>query len=48
MGAYVHKNIAAQFALRILPEINLYIIKEFQRLKFEEQKQLDWAVKFGM
>ena len=37
-----------QFAWRILPEVNLYIIKEFQRLKFEEQKQLDWAVKCGL
>ena len=23
----------------------MYIIKEFQRLKFEEQKQLDWSIK---
>lgn len=44
-GTYAHKDIALQFASRISPEINLYIIKEFQRLKMEEQKQLDWSVK---
>lgn len=44
-GTYAHKDIAFQFASWISPEINLYIIKEFQRLKAEEQKQLDWSVK---
>ena len=44
-GTYAHKDIALQFASWISPEINLYIIKEFQRLKSEEQKQLDWSVK---
>ena len=44
-GTYAHKDIALQFASWISPEINLYIIKEFQRLKVEEQKQLDWSVK---
>ena len=44
-GTYAHKDIALQFASWISPEINLYIIKEFQRLKAEEQKQLDWSVK---
>lgn len=44
-GTYAHKDIALQFASWISPEINLYIIKEFQRLKMEEQKQLDWSVK---
>ena len=34
-----------QFASWISPEINLYIIKEFQRLKVEEQKLLGWTVK---
>ena len=32
-GTYAHKDIALQFASWISPEINLYIIKEFQRLK---------------
>ena len=40
-----HKDIALQFASWISPEINLYIIKEFQRLKADEQKQLGWTVK---
>ena len=44
-GTYAHKDIALQFASWISPEINLYIIKEFQRLKAEEQKQFDWSVK---
>ncbi len=34
-----------QFASWVSPEINLYIIKEFQRLKVEEQKLLGWTVK---
>ena len=44
-GTYAHKDIALQFASWISPEINLYIIKEFQRLKSDEQKQLGWSVK---
>ncbi len=44
-GTYAHKDIALQFASWISPEINLYIIKEFQRLKVEEQKLLGWTVK---
>ncbi len=44
-GTYAHKDIALQFASWISPEINLYIIKEFQRLKAEEEKQVDWSVK---
>lgn len=44
-GTYAHKDIALQFASWISPEINLYIIKEFQRLKADEQKKLGWTVK---
>ena len=44
-GTYAHKDIALQFASWISPEINLYIIKEFQRLKTDEQAQLGWNVK---
>ena len=44
-GTYAHKDIALQFASWISPEINLYIIKEFQRLKADEQKQLGWTIK---
>jgi len=44
-GTYAHKDIALQFASWISPEINLYIIKEFQRLKSDEQEQLGWTIK---
>lgn len=44
-GTFAHKDIALQFASWISPEINLYIIKEFQRLKIEEQNQIGWTVK---
>ncbi len=44
-GTYAHKDIALQFASWISPEIHLYIIKEFQRLKADEQKQLGWTIK---
>ena len=29
----------------ISPEFKIYMIKEFQRLKAEEQKQLGWSAK---
>ena len=29
----------------ISPEFKIYIVKEFQRLKSEEQKQLGWNVR---
>jgi hypothetical protein len=44
-GTYAHKDIAFEFALWISPEFKIYIIKEFQRLKEEEQKQLGWSAK---
>ena len=34
-GTYAHKDIAFEFATWISPEFKLYLIKEFQRLKFE-------------
>lgn len=43
-GTYAHKDIAFKFASWISVEFELYIVKEFQRLK-EEQKQLGWTVK---
>lgn len=40
---YAHKDIAFEFASRLSPQFKLYIIKEFQRLKDEEQKnQVLW------
>jgi len=44
-GTYAHKDIAFEFALWISPEFKIYIIKEFQRLKEEEQKALGWSAK---
>jgi len=44
-GTYAHKDIAFKFASWISIEFELYLIKEFQRLKDEEQKQLGWSAK---
>jgi hypothetical protein len=44
-GTYAHKDIAFEFASWISVEFKLYLIKEFQRLKNEEQKQLGWDIK---
>jgi len=44
-GTYAHKDIAFKFASWISVEFELYIIKEFQRLKEEEQKLLGWTAK---
>ena len=44
-GTYAHKDIAFEFAMWISPEFKIYIVKEFQRLKEAEQKQLGWSVK---
>lgn len=38
-GTYAHKDIAFEFAMWISPEFKIYIVKEFQRLKEEEQKK---------
>ena len=39
-GTYAHKDIAMEFASWISPEFKLYLIKEFQRLKVEENERL--------
>ena len=44
-GTYAHKDIAFEFASWISAEFKLYLIKEFQRLKENEQKQLGWDIK---
>jgi len=44
-GTYAHKDIAFEFASWISAEFKLYLIKEFQRLKETEQKQLGWDIK---
>ena len=44
-GTYAHKDIAFKFASWISVEFELYLIKEFQRLKVVEQKALEWSAK---
>lgn len=46
-GTYAYKDIAFEFASAISPVFKLYLIKEFQRLKEEENnlKQLEWDAK---
>jgi hypothetical protein len=46
-GTFAHKDIAFEFGSWLSPEFKLYLIKEFQRLKEQENKnsQLDWNVK---
>ena len=44
-GTFAHKDIAFEFASWISVEFKLYLIKEFQRLKEQEQKQLGWDIR---
>jgi len=44
-GTYAHKDVAFEFAMWISPEFKIYIVKEFQRLKTEEQRLLGWSAK---
>lgn len=44
-GTYAQRDIAFKFASWVLVEFELYLVKEFQRLKEEEQKQLGWSAK---
>ncbi len=44
-GTYAHKDIAFEFASWISVEFKIYLIKEFQRLKENETKTLDWDIK---
>ena len=44
-GTFAHKDIAFEFASWVSVEFKLYLIKEFQRLKDEELKQLGWDIK---
>src|SRR3989338_3297769 len=39
-GTFVHRDIAFEFATWLSPEFKLYLIKEFQRLKEEENERL--------
>ena len=44
-GTYAHKDIAFKFASWVSVEFELYLIKEFQRLKEKEQKHLGWSAR---
>jgi len=43
-GTYAHKDIAFHFAMWLSPEFQIYLIKEFQRLKEDENNRynLEW------
>jgi hypothetical protein len=42
-GTYAHKDIAFEFGMWISPEFKVYLIKEFQRLKEDENRRLSLA-----
>ena len=42
-GTYAHKDIAFEFGMWISPEFKIYLIKEFQRLKDDENQRLSQA-----
>jgi hypothetical protein len=44
-GTFAHKDIAFKFAAWISIEFELYLNKEFQRLKEEEAKRIGWSAK---
>jgi len=44
-GTYAQRDIAFKFASWVSVEFELYLVKEFQRLKEEEQKQIGWSAK---
>ena len=44
-GTFAHKDIAFEFASWVSPQFMLYLLREFQRLKEDEQKSLGWTAK---
>jgi len=44
-GTYAHSDIAFKFASWISAEFELYLVREFKRLKEAEQKQIGWSAK---
>ena len=44
-GTFAHKDIAFEFASWVSPQFKLYLLREFQRLKEEEQKNMGWTAK---
>jgi hypothetical protein len=41
-GTYAHKDIALEFCSAVSPVFKLFLIKEFQRLKKDGDKKLEW------
>lgn len=44
-GTYAHKDIAFEFGMWISAEFKIYLVREFQRLKEQEQVQIQWSAK---
>ena len=44
-GTYAHRDIAYHFGMWISPKFQLLLVKEYQRLKPDEQKLLGWTAK---
>ena len=44
-GTYAHKDIAFEFGMWISAEFKIYLVREFQRLKTQEQVQIQWSAK---
>ena len=44
-GTYAHRDIAYHFGMWISPKFQLLLVKEYQRLKNEEQRLLGWSAK---
>ncbi len=44
-GTYAHRDIAYHFGMWISPRFQLLLIKEYQRLKEQEQAQIGWTAK---
>ena len=42
-GTYAQRDIAFKFASWVSVEFELYLVKEFQRLKEQEQAQIGWS-----
>jgi len=46
-GTFAHPDIALEFASWLDPAFKLYLIQEFERLKYNEnyQEQIEWSVR---
>ena len=44
-GTYAQKDLAFEFASWVSPKFKLYLIRDYQRLKADEQAQLGWTAK---